>query len=339
MLLDQAQYWSGIYQYDKADQALKRVLTLDPNNPDGLALEAQSAADRGDQQTARAALVALRAARPDDPRIATITQTLQAGAIDQTTLTQARALASAGKSAEAVAAYRRVFRGDTPRPPSQQSIIRPSLIPMEIGRPVGWVLRRNCGATRKICGPSSPMPSCSPYHDETRAEGIQRLQSLAKISSIADLANKDLRQAILWLPVLSDSIPLYESYLADHPGDAELQQRANLAKTDSTAIRISGYNALQAGQYDEAERDFTQALTINANDSDSMVGLALVRLHQRRVDEGKSLLRQAISIDPTKADTYQSLIDGTGRPRPSRRSITARSRHAGFVVSTAGSGR
>jgi cellulose synthase operon protein C len=312
VLLDQAQYWNGVYQYDKADQALKRVLTLDPNNPDGLALEAQSAADRGDQQAARTALAALRAARPDDPRIAMIQQTLQAGAIDQTTLTQARALAAASKPDDAVAAYHQIFRGNNP-PPSLATEYFQTLAATdgnwEAGRAgLAGLLRLNPQNLRAQLAYAELLT----YHDETRVEGIQRLQVLIKIASVSDQANKDLRQALLWMPTSSDNLALFEAYLADHPNDSDLQQRVQLAKSDSTIVRINGFDAMQAGQFDDADRDFTQALSLNAKDSDSMVGLALVRLHQRRADDAKNLLRQAIVLDPTKADTYQSLIDGTG---------------------------
>ena len=47
VLLDQANYWRSKDQPQRADEALGRVLSLDPNNPDGLAAQAQAAAERG----------------------------------------------------------------------------------------------------------------------------------------------------------------------------------------------------------------------------------------------------------------------------------------------------
>ena len=312
VLLEQAQYWNGIYQYDKADQALKRVLTLDPKNPDGLALEAQSAADRGDQQAAQTALAALRAARPDDPRIVTITQTLQAGAIDQTVLTQARSFAAAGKPDDSVAAYHRIFQGNNP-PPSLATEYFQTLA----GTEGNWLTGRDGLAAILRINPQDLKAQLAyaellTYRDESRADGVERLKALAKIPSIADQANAALRQALLWLPATYDNIGVYESYLAEHPGDADVQQRLQTAKADNTEIRIEGFNALQAGQLGDAEHDFTQSLTISPNDPDSMFGLALVRLRQHRAADAKALLRQASQLDPTKADTYQGLIDGTG---------------------------
>ena len=45
-----------------------------------------------------------------------------------------------------------------------------------------------------------------------------------------------------------------------------------------------------------------------------MVGLALVRWQQKRIPEGKELLKQAIAIDPSKAADYQKFIDQPDTP-------------------------
>ncbi len=312
VLLDQARYWSGLYQYDKADEALRRALAADPHNADALALEVQSAFDQGNQQMARLALAALQAAQPHDPRISMMLRALQSGPIDQAALAQARSFAADGKPEEAVASYRRIFRGDTPAPNLATEYYQ-TLAATDSGWEAGCaglaeLLRLNPQNLPAQLGYAELLT----YHDETRLEGIQRLEVLVKIVSIADQANKDLRQALTWLPVSADNAPLFARYLVDHPGDTELRQRGQQAKNDTSNIRIDGFDAMQAGRFDEAEHDFSQALNINPRDSDSMVGLALVRLHQRRVDDARSLLRQAIDIDPTKADTYQSLVNSHG---------------------------
>ena len=114
MLLDQATYWRSQSQDDKANVAISRVLVLDPNNVDALAMQAQAAADAGDQTVAAAALAKLKAVRPDDPRIAGVEQALKTGPVDPTALAQARALAKADKPDEALAAYRQAFKSDKP---------------------------------------------------------------------------------------------------------------------------------------------------------------------------------------------------------------------------------
>ena len=90
VLLDQANYWRSKDVPARADEALSRVLSLDPRNVDALALQAQAAADRNNQQQARASLAKLQAVRPDDPRIASIQAALQAGPLDSAAIADAR---------------------------------------------------------------------------------------------------------------------------------------------------------------------------------------------------------------------------------------------------------
>lgn len=309
VLLDQATYWRSQYQPEKADEALARVLTLDPRNADALAAQAQAAADRGNQQAARAALTRLQAVRPDDPRIGSIQQSLQMGPLDQSALADARRLAQAGKAADAVAAYRRVFRGDTP-PPNMATEYYQTLAATE----GNWQPARDGLAAQLRSNPQDLRAQLAyaellTYRDETRDEGITRLRRLTQSPSIADQADKDLRQTLLWLPVNLNSVPQYEAYLSRHPDDAELQRRTQLAKNDNTGLRVSGFDALQGGNLSDAETGFNKALASNPNDSDSMVGLALVRFRQNRAAEGRDLIKRAIEIDPDKAAQYQSLLN------------------------------
>ena len=308
VLLDQANYWRSQYQPQKADEALARVLTLDPRNADALAAQAQAAADRGNQQAARAALAKLQAARPDDPRIGSIQQALQMGPLDQSSLTEARRLAQAGKAAEAIAAYRRVFRGDTP-PANLATEYYQTLAATE----GNWQSAREGLAAQLRTNPQDLRAQLAyaellTYRDETRDEGIGRLKRLTQSPSIADQADKDLRQTLLWLPVNQNSIPQYDLYLSRHPDDTEIQKREQMAKQDVGGLRLSGFDALQNGKIADAEAGFTKALATNPNDSDSMIGLALVRFRQNRAAEARDLVRRAIEIDPDKAAQDQSLL-------------------------------
>jgi tetratricopeptide (TPR) repeat protein len=308
VLLDQANYWRSQYQPQKADEALARVLTLDPRNADALAAQAQAAADRGNQQAARAALAKLQSVRPDDPRIGSIQQALQMGPLDQSALTEARRLAQAGKAAEAIAAYRRVFRGDTP-PANLATEYYQTLAATE----GNWQSAREGLAAQLRTNPQDLRAQLAyaellTYRDETRDEGIARLKRLTQSPSIADQADKDLRQTLLWLPVNQTSIPQYDLYLSRHPDDTEIQKREQMAKADVGGLRLSGFDALQNGKIADAEAGFTKALVTNPNDSDSMIGLALVRFRQNRAAEARELVRRAIEIDPDKAAQDQSLL-------------------------------
>ena len=114
VLLDQAEFWRSQHQPEKAIAALKRLLTLDPNNVDALALSAQIEAERGNQPAAQAAVAKLKAVRADDPRVREIEQTLRVGTIDQTALSEARRLSQEGKAAQAVQRYQQLLHGGPP---------------------------------------------------------------------------------------------------------------------------------------------------------------------------------------------------------------------------------
>jgi predicted Zn-dependent protease len=312
VLLDQANYWRSQFQDDKANEALSRVLVLDPNNADALAMQAQAAADNGNQAVAKAALAKLKSVRPDDPRIPGVEQALKMAPVDPKALAEARDLARDGKPAEAVAAYRRAFNSDTP-PPGLATEYYQTLASTDgdwrIPRAgLAQVLRSNPQDLRAQLAYAELLT----YHLETRSEGVDRLSKLALNPAIADRATKDLRQSLTWLPVSPSSVPQYDIYLAKHPDDTTIAKLEQAAKSNSGELRSSGFDALHNDDLPEAEAEFTAALKVNPNDTDAMVGLGLVRLQQQRRKEGIALLQQAIALDPSKADQYQPLIDGAG---------------------------
>jgi Tfp pilus assembly protein PilF len=310
VLLDQATYWRGQYQDGKANEALSRVLVLDPNNADALAMQAQAAADDGQPAIAATALAKLKLARPDDPRIPGIAQALKMGPVDATALAEARAAAKAGKPADAVAAYRRAFKSDTP-PAALATEYYQALADTD----VDWSIPRAGLAAVLRANPQDLRAQLAyaellTYHDDTRTEGIQRLGKLAQNPTIAERASKDLRQSLTWLPAIASSIPQYNIYLSLHPDDAVIAHLAETAKNDSAGSRLDGYEALQNDKLAEADAKFTEALKINPNDSDSMIGLGLVRMRQKKYADGAALIKQAIVLDPSKAEQYQALLDG-----------------------------
>ena len=223
VLLDQSAYWRSKSETKLADEALARVLALDPNNVDALAAQAQAAADRGDQKAAQDALAKLKAARPDDPRIASIQQSLTVGPIDQTALAQARALAQQGKAADALAAYRRVFKGDSP-PPSLATEFYQTLGATE----GNWQAARDGLAAHLRANPQDLPAQLAyaellTYRDESRDEGIKRLAFLTHEPQVADAADKAWRQTLSWLPATQASVARYQEYLAHNPNDTDVQ--------------------------------------------------------------------------------------------------------------------
>ena len=309
VLLDQSAYWRSKSETKLADEALARVLALDPNNVDALAAQAQAAADRGDQKAAQDALAKLQAARPDDPRIASIQQSLRVGPIDQTALAEARRLAQDGKAADALAAYRRVFKGDIP-PPSLATEFYQTLGATE----GNWEAARDGLAAHLRANPQDLQAQLAyaellTYRDETRDDGVQRLAFLTREPQVADQADRAWRQTLSWLPATQPSVAKYEQYLAHNPNDSEVQHWRDVAQSDTGSLRGAGFDDLANNHIDKADSEFSKAISVDDKDSDSLVGLALVRFKQNRQADGRELIRRAIAIDPSKATQYQSMLD------------------------------
>ena len=312
VLLDQSSYWRGKSENKLADEALARVLSLDPNNIDALALQAQAAAERGDTRVATDALAKLKAARPEDPRIANIQQSLRIGPVDQSSLTEARRFAQAGKPAEALAAYRRVFKGDVP-PPSLATEFYQTLGATE----GNWEVARDGLATHLRADPQDLQAQLAyaellTYRDETRDNGVQRLSFLTREAQLSAQADRAWRQALSWLPATQSSVAKYDQYLAHAPNDTEVQRWRGAASADTGSLRAAGFDDLTGNRTLQAEAAFTKAIAVDGRDSDALIGLALVRFKQNRKPEGRDLIRKAIEIDPTKAAQYQSMLTTTG---------------------------
>ena len=316
VLLDQANYWRSKDQPQRADEALSRVLALDPKNPDGLAAQAQAAAERGNQQAAQAALAKLSAVRPDDPRIASIQQVLRAGPMDNGALSEARRLAQAGKPADAVAAYRRAFKGDTP-PPSLAAEYYQTLASVE----GNWDVAREGLAAQVRTNPQDlrtqlAFAQALTYHEGTRADGIDRLAALSQLPSIRQQAHAAWRQALLWSSDDDRTQAQLNAYLQQYPTDPDLDaKKTELTRTIPDVgmkSRLAGYQALEGKQVAEADKDFTAALAYNPNDVDSLAMLALIRKQQGRAAEASRLIDKAVSLAPDRKDELMAAVGGNG---------------------------
>jgi tetratricopeptide (TPR) repeat protein len=317
VLMDQANYWYAQNRPLDAEQALDRLLRLDPDNADALGLLAQLQSQRGDRTLAQATLAHLRAVRPDDPQITTVERAIRAGSIDPANLAEARRLAQEGRNAEAVARYQRLFQGATP----------PATLAVEYydtlsGTEGGWDAARAGLAQTVAASPRDIRAQFAyaqllTYRDQTRIEGAQRLAVLAHTPEIATAAAKAWRQALEWMPVDTSSIPAYEAWLADHPNDASISGRLEQARNpprapiDEAAVkRSAGFTALDAGRIQDAEMDFQAVLAQAPQDPDALGGLGLVQLRQGNATEARTLLSRAIAADPAHKARWESALQG-----------------------------
>ncbi|MEA2738172.1 MAG: cellulose synthase operon protein, partial [Acetobacteraceae bacterium] len=317
VLMDQANYWFAQNKPQDAEHALDRLLRLDPDNSDALALLAQLESQQGDRSHAEATLAHLRAVQPNDPRIATVEQAIRAGNIDPAGLAEARRLASDGRNVEAVTRYQQLFRGATP----------PAMLAVEYydtlsGTEGGWDAAR-AGLARVVGVAPGDMRAqlayaqLLTYRDKTRSEGAQRLALLAHAQETAAAAAKPWRQALEWMPVDTSSIQAYEAWLVDHPNDGDIGRRLEQARNppsapiDEAAVkRKAGFTALDAGRLQDAETAFQTVLAKTPEDADALGGLGLVRLKQGNAAEARTLLARAIAADPAHKARWMGALQG-----------------------------
>ncbi len=327
LLLEQANFWRIKSQPTQAREALGRALALAPDNAAALGMLGQIQAEQGEDATARATLAKLKSLHPDHPSVASLTQSIRIGRIDPADLAEARRLSRDGRGADAVKRYQAIFKGDTP-PPGLALEYYLTLGGTEGGFGTAQSsLQQIVDANPQDAAAALALAQLETYHEDSRSDGITRLQALSTRTEVAGAAKQSLRQALLWLPEDDTSVPALESYLAQNPDDAKVKAKLEAAKASASVVvdeagqaRIAGFEALQAGKVDEAEAKFTFALTKNPQDADAMGGMGLVRYRQKKVDEARKLLAAAAQLEPTWEQALKdaSMTPAAGRGGPQR---------------------
>ncbi len=180
--------------------------------------------------------------------------------------------------------------------------------------------RNWCGRIRRTCAAQLAYAQLLTYRDGTRLEGIERLAALSQSAPVAEPATAAWRRALDWLPNAKDAIPSLETFLATHPGDADITAKLEQAKNPPQTIsgpakaRIDGFIALNQGKLADAEKLFRQAIDGDANDADATGGLGIVRLRLHDLANAKALLARAIALDPEHKARWQSALLAASNP-------------------------
>ncbi len=318
-LLDQANYWRLQNRPELVIRTLERLLVVDPRNVEALAGAAQAHAQLGNRQPAESYLARLRQVAPSDPRLSETDITVRAATVDMEALTEARRLAQAGRTAEAVQRYRELFRGAAP-PDGYAQEYYATLA----GTEQGYAEARDGLARLATRAPNDMRLQLAyaqvlTYRDATRNDGIGRLRQLSANPEVANTATAAWRQALLWQGPSRDMVPALQTFLERFPNDAQITQKLTEAQNppagtpDETSLtRIRGFELLNAGKLRDAQRDFEVALARNPEDADATGGLGLVRLREGRYGEARSLLERAIRLAPERRDQWQRALDGAG---------------------------
>ncbi|MBD7922605.1 cellulose synthase subunit BcsC-related outer membrane protein [Xanthomonas bonasiae] len=299
-LVSQGNYWHDQGRDDLAADTWRKLLRVDPNQPDALLGLAQIDLAQGRQGEARKRLQQLQKTHPQAPQTQRLSQAI-GGSGDSVNLRNARRAASAGRYVEAVREYQALFDGKAP----------PDHLALEYyqalaGTPQGWDgardgLRRLVAAQPNNGAAALALAQVLTYREPSRREGIAQLSAMSKRPDVGGPARAAWRQALLWLNAGNADAPLYQAFLAANPNDAEVaakatklgEQRAAQAGDPAGEQLGEAFKALNAGNLAVAEQRFTQVLRARPRDADALGGLGSVRLRQQRFGEAQELLRPA----------------------------------------------
>ncbi len=303
ILLDKARYWRLKDRPDLAIEALQKLLSINPNQPDALYQYGIIDVQQNKLDDAKAYLARLRTVDPSSQRIADLENAIRAGQVSPSELSEARRLAQAGQFAQATAKYQQTFKG---APPPTFGIEYYQTL---AGTQQGWSEARQGLARLVQEAPNDSkarlaLAEVLTYHTETRAEGIRALAVLSDDPVVGPLATQSWKKAVFWLGGSAEDRALYKSYLRKFPQDAEVRQHmAEATKPGApgpASASAAGYGDLNRGNLAAAERAFEGQLRRNPNDADAIAGLGLIRLRQQRFGEARDLLGRAMNAAPAR---------------------------------------
>ncbi|RQR69856.1 MULTISPECIES: cellulose synthase subunit BcsC-related outer membrane protein [unclassified Burkholderia] len=309
VLVDQGRYWQAHGRGDLAAQAWKKVLGVDPNQPDALFGMGMVLADRKDVDGARRYLEQLRRIAPGFARTDELGQRLGETSVRDGEISDARRLAQTGQSALAAQQYQRALQG-APSSPALQLEYFQALA----ATPSGWAEARRGLERLARDNPDDPRYALAyaqhlTYRDATRRDGIARLESLSADAKVGKAARESWRQALLWLAARPSDQARYLAYLKVVPDDPPVKARYDsMVRQDQTAREgdqrsasnearghaiEDGFAALERGDLDTARARFNAVLATSPNDSDALGGRGIVELKQEHFAQARSDLERA----------------------------------------------
>ncbi|MCR0982470.1 tetratricopeptide repeat protein [Roseomonas populi] len=324
VLIDQANFWSAQGRPELAQQALDRLLTVDPNSPDVLLAAAEVAAQSGDRATAEVYTARLRQIAPDSAQRAQAELALRAASVDQALLNEARNLAQGGQREAAMQRYRQLFpNGEVP------TIFAAEYYQTMAGASPENFEEARAGLENVLARAPENRPlqlayaQMLTYSEAYRFEGLRRLRALAGEPTVGEAARQAWRQALLWLPSDPDAAEEIATYLKATNGnaDAEIQAKYNEAKATvippSVTSRLAGWTAITEERVADAERYFSSSIAEDPQDAESHIGMAIVRKLQGRFAEAREFFAKGVEITPFREEEFRNSVgDLSGSAAP-----------------------
>ncbi|MFM2345466.1 MAG: hypothetical protein RL654_219 [Pseudomonadota bacterium] len=310
-LIEQARHWERNRRPDMARQLWGKLLAIEPRHPDALQGMALLNIDEGRFEEAQSYVDRLRKVRSDHPALERLSRQVRTRTTSQALLATARQQAQAGQADAASRSYREALGA---RPANDELALE--YYQTLGGTHEGWDEARIGLERLAQAQPSQGQVQLAyarhlSYRPPTRSEAIRRLSALAARTDVPNSVRQDARtawlQALLWSGSAADPAQLrqYISSVGPDPRlSAALKERetkgggsgagATPAPPSPRDLAMkAAYAALDAGELDEAARQFEALLRQRPREADALGGLGLTRLRQERFDEAVELLGRA----------------------------------------------
>jgi len=305
VLLEQALFWNSKGNSERAGDAWKKLLIIDPSDVRALYGVAKVELDANRLETSKTYLEKIKQVDNSGYYAALLQQDLNLRSpVNEKLLYEARLLQEASKPDEAVAVYKKIFAGKEPVGDlalEYYNFLGYSTNGFEPARRGLERLEKELPTDPHVALGKAKLLSRS---GETRVTAIEQLARLSTIPSVQSEANEFWRKALVWLeqPRAID-VPLYDAYLKIYPDDGEIRKMRDdatkrvevVAGAVASPLNTAGFAALDRGDRVVAEAEFTKRLAESPNDADALGGLGIIRLQQNQLDEAQKLLGRAVA--------------------------------------------
>ena len=318
-LLERAQFWQSRSRDDLAREALGKVFRMEPDQPDALVLQARMQLRLNQEREAAATFERLRKAHPSHHGVAQVGALLRIRGADRDKLRQTRQLARAGRTDEAVKAYRALFPEGFPDDDLAleyaQALARTSNGWEPARALIAELARKHAEDPRYQVALASHMSTRKPVGADT----LKSLRELAEVASVARQARDAWRRAVLAMDAVDESVPALREYIAANPGDTAASERleqvlqaikqgGKVRADPARRARREGWAALEGGRLEEAEARLGEAVASRPKDGEAIGGLGLLRLRQGRHAEALELFQRARALDAPNRGKWDGLM-------------------------------
>ncbi|MGH9605998.1 MAG: tetratricopeptide repeat protein [Terracidiphilus sp.] len=312
LLAGQARELESRGRPDMAAQLWQQILLSDPKNQEALEGQARDNKLIGSADKANDALNRLRSVYPNDPNIARI-EALSSTRVENDQLGQAGKLARQGKNADAMRVYRQLYGGHPP-----DGVIALAYYRTLYGTAGGKAeaiagLRALAARNPEDARYPIELGVILTYNPDTRDEGIRLLEQHRNDPA----AGAALRQALVWDAANPASAEDLAAYLHQHPQDSEIarllaQDREQLAKMNAgfarTPAEIAAFAALSAHRIDAAEARFKAILHKEPNNGRATAGMGFVDMQRKNFGGPISYFNEA-EQDGVKDRTVEDALE------------------------------